>query len=101
MNAHNAADQLRQTLQCGTHDDLAMVPALLQVIAQELPQLQSERAAAVAAVADLQEAVHALGELIESEPAALPTAGPDLLATITALLPAAAQQIERQPQLWG
>lgn len=45
MTAAEAADRLADALQLGTADDLAQVPALLEVIAQQLPQLLAEEAA--------------------------------------------------------
>lgn len=45
MTAAEAADQLHEIFQLGTAADLAQVPALLDVIAQQLPELLAESAA--------------------------------------------------------
>ena len=47
MSAAEAADRLADALQLGTAADLAQVPALLEVIAGQLPELLANAAAEV------------------------------------------------------
>ena len=49
----------------------------------------------------LRVAAAQLIEVIDLTPAKLPAAGPELLAAIAALGPAAVAQVQAEPQRWG